>query len=246
MSWMKAGLPKIFAGKSRRALLWPMAAKSAAALRLPLPVALADEIDCARECPVILAGRRAVAKDIAVANAKFARLAAEHARRPFDEQAPHIRAGLPHRHAAELDRLAAGGIALVRREFGVAGADRDALHRDVELVGGDLCHRRQHALAEFDAAGADGHFAGRGKCHPAIEARIVGQRAGQDGRVHCGIPGLTPSRMRAAAFSTARMIRLCAPQRQILPSSACAISSRVGDALRSSSAFAAIRMPARQ
>ena len=170
----------------------------------------------------------------------------KHRRGLFDKQAAHVGAGLPHRHAAELDRLAAGGIALVRREFGVAGPDRDACHGDVELVGGDLRHRGQHALAEFDAAGADGHFAGRRKRHPAIEARIVGERAGQNGRVHGRAPALAPARMRAAAFSIARMIRLCAPQRQILPSSASAISDRVGGGLRSSSAFAEIRMPARQ
>src|SRR5580704_4191608 len=42
------------------------------------------------------------------------------------------------------------------------------------------------------------------------------------------------------------MIRLCDPQRQILPSSASATSRRDGEGLRSSRAFAAIRIPARQ
>ena len=53
-------------------------------------------------------------------------------------------------------------------------------------------------------------------------------------------------RMTAAAFSTARMMRLCEPQRQILPSSASAICARVGCGLRSSNALAEIRMPDRQ
>ena len=52
--------------------------------------------------------------------------------------------------------------------------------------------------------------------------------------------------MTAAAFSTARMMRLCEPQRQILPSSACAISARDGFGFLSSSAFAEIRIPGRQ
>ena len=54
------------------------------------------------------------------------------------------------------------------------------------------------------------------------------------------------ARIAAAAFSTARMMRLCEPQRQILPSSAAAISARVGDGFLSSSALAEIKMPDRQ
>jgi hypothetical protein len=52
--------------------------------------------------------------------------------------------------------------------------------------------------------------------------------------------------MTVAAFSIARMMRLCEPQRQIFPSSASAISLREGFGFVSSSALADIRMPARQ
>jgi hypothetical protein len=41
-------------------------------------------------------------------------------------------------------------------------------------------------------------------------------------------------------------MRLCAPQRQMFSSSACAISLRDGDGLRSSSALAVTMMPERQ
>ena len=52
-----------------------------------------------------------------------------------------------------------------------------------------------------------------------------------------------PSRSMAAAFSTARRIRGCAPQRQRCLSNAATMSARVGDGLRSSSALALITMP---
>ena len=200
------------------------------------------EIDRAGERPVILAGRRAVAQDAAVANGQLVGRARQHFGRLLEEQRAHVGAGLPHRHAAELDRLAAGGVALVRRQRGVAGADGDARHRHVEFVGGDLHHRGQHALADLDAAGVDRHLAGRRERHPAREAGIVFQRTGEGGGVHAR----APARIWAAAFSTARMMRLCEPQRQILSSSAAAICARVGAGFLSSSALAETMMPDRQ
>ena len=56
----------------------------------------------------------------------------------------------------------------------------------------------------------------------------------------CARPIETPAR------ATARMIRLCTPQRQRWRSSAAAISLRLGRGLRASSAAAEIRMPERQ
>ena len=55
------------------------------------------------------------------------------------------------------------------------------VERDVEFVGGDLRHGGEHALADLDAAGEDGDLAGRGERDPAVEARIVGERAGEGG-----------------------------------------------------------------
>ena len=177
------------------------------------------EIDGAGERPVILAGARAIAQDAAVANGQLARLAAHDLRGLRNKQRTHIGAGLPHGHGAGLDRHAARGVTLVRRYHGYAGADRDAAHGHIKLVGGDLRHRGEYALAEFDAAGVDGDLAGRGKRDPAVEHRVIVQHRWQHGGIHYFAPRIT-----AAAFSTARMMRLCEPQRQMLPSSASAIS----------------------
>ncbi len=115
--------------------------------------------------------------------------------------------------------MAAGGIALVWRLLGIAGADGDPFDRDVEFVGCNLCHGGEHALSQLDPPGEHGHLARRRESDPSLEAWIVVERPGQ-GSVHCP----APASMTAAAFSTARMMRLCEPQRQMLPSSACAIS----------------------
>ena len=89
-------------------------------------------------------------------------------------------------------------------------------------------------------------------------AKILGCKTGElsirDGRIFRNgtstgqgyVHRAAPARMTAAAFSTARMMRLWEPQRQMFPSSACAISTREGLGFLSSSALAEIRMPARQ
>ena len=199
------------------------------------------QVDRAGQGPVILPGRGAVAQNAAVADRQLGRFAAEDLSRLGEEQCAHVGAGLPHGDAAELDRLAAGGIALVRRLDRLARADGDALHRQIELVGGNLPHCGEHALAKLDAAGEHGDLARRGEGDPAVELGI-GLELGGKRRAHRE----APARIAAAAFSTARMMRLCEPQRQILPSSACAISPRVGFGFWSSRAFAEIRMPDRQ
>src|SRR5262249_47925350 len=122
---------------------------------------------------------------------------------------------------------------------------RDALGRDVELLGGELHHGGEHALADLDLAGKDRDLAGRRKRHPLRQRRMLGERAGER-RAHGAAPGMVPWRCAAAAFSTARKMRLWLPQRQMLSSSAAAISARLGAGLRSSSALAETMMPLRQ
>src|SRR4029077_7602407 len=112
---------------------------------------------------------------------------------------------------------------------------------DVELIGSNLRHGRENTLTKLHPAGEDGHLARRRKCHPAVEVGGVVERTGQ-GYVHRA----APARMTAAAFSTARMMRLWEPQRQMFPASDCAICTREGLGFLSSSALAEIRMPARQ
>ena len=103
---------------------------------------------------------------------------------------------------------------------------------------------------------------------PGVEHAVVLQAAGQPG---CSAPARASDRARRrrrcaeaggevaarengsvhrqvlpfawAARSTARMIRLCVPQRQRLPASAARTSASLGRGLRSSSSFADMIMP---
>src|SRR6516162_3784040 len=182
-------------------------------------------------------------QDTTVAHRELRSGAAEALRGLVEKQRARLGAGGTKRDAAGLHRLTAGGIAFVRRAVGVAPADCYALKRNIEFFGGDLRHCSEHALTELDPPGRKLDLARYGEIHPSIEAGIVGEHARQ--RRGCG-HGRALSRRRAAAFSMARKMRLCAPQRQILSSSAWAMSARDGDGLRSSSALAEMRMPLRQ
>src|SRR5439155_24983782 len=98
----------------------------------------AREIDRSGERPVIVAGRRALMGDRAVAYRQIAARIAERRGGMVEKEGAHLGAGEAHRDAAELDRLAPGGIALVRGQIGVAGLEPDPPGRDVEFLGGDL------------------------------------------------------------------------------------------------------------
>ena len=65
--------------------------------------------------------------------------------------------------------------------LGVAGDDAHPGGLDVELLGGDLHERGEHALAELDLAGRKPHGAIRLEADPAIEPRIVGEVGRQRG-----------------------------------------------------------------
>ena len=116
----------------------------------------------------------------------------------------------------------------------------DAVHADVEFLGGDLGEAGQRALAVLHLADGDADDAGGS--NPTQRSRR-GLAARLGGEAHAA---LAVSRMRSAASATAAMMRLCAPQRQRCQASASAMSARLGLGLRSSSAFAPTRMPARQ
>jgi len=92
--------------------------------------------------------------------ARGARAINERRRGMVEKEPTDLGTGQAQRDAAELDRLAAGGVALVRGQLGVAGLQQNAIGRYVELLGRDLAHRGQHALADLDAAGRDGDLAG--------------------------------------------------------------------------------------
>ena len=97
----------------------------------------------------------------------------------IEEQGAHLGACHAQGDAAELDRLAARGVAFVGGQIGVAGLQHDAIEGDVELLRRDLAHRGQHSLADLDPAGRDRDTAGRREADPPIEARIGGQQRRQ-------------------------------------------------------------------
>src|SRR5262249_42387793 len=171
--------------------------------------------------------------------------------------------------AAVLDRLAAGGLALVRRAPGVAGNHRNTGKRQIELLGRDLLQRRENALPQLDLAGEDRGGAVGVDPDPAVEPPVVLQAAREPGgllaqcrlrvererndqgaeacgefaSVECGSVHGQVLPLVSAARSTARMMRLWVPQRQRLPASAVRTSPSLGCGLRSSSSFAAMVMP---
>ena len=179
----------------------------------------AREAHLAGEVPV--AGRKIGSRqlDRAVVHAQFGGAHLEAARGFFDEQLAHLGAGEPHRGAADLDRLAAGGVPLVGRAARVAGHDREPRQRNIQLFGGDLRDGGDDALAEFDLAAEHGDRAVGVEAHPAVEPRIGLEALRQDRGAHRAAP---------AARLIARRMRTCVPQRHRLRSRACAISASVG------------------
>ena len=77
--------------------------------------------------------------------------------------------GLADRRPAELERLAANGVALVRRPAGVALDDGDALGSDVELLRDDLRERRLNAGTQLDLAAEQGHAPVAADGQPGID-----------------------------------------------------------------------------
>src|SRR5882762_2608171 len=173
-------------------------------------------------------------------------------------------AAAAQRGAAVLDRLAAGGLAFVRSERGVAVDDIDALQIDVELVGGDLRERRADALPQLDLAGEDRDRAVGVDAQPGIEHAVVVEAPGERGGLRLAerlggererndqrAAGLEEIAARErglhaisfAARCTARTMRLCEAQRHRWSFRACLISRSLGRGLPSSSALAAMIMP---
>src|SRR5436190_21221361 len=139
-----------------------------------------------------------------------------------------------HRGGAVLHRVAASGVALVRRQRGVGGNEFDRLHVDAELLGRDLEDGGLDALAELRFAGEDADLAVGADLQPRVELRGAIERAGEllcrgrhgarDNERTALLEKLLPvhdllfisSPARAAAWT----MSMCVPQRQWSVSSA--------------------------
>ena len=200
------------------------------------------EVDLGRDGPVILACRCAVLQEPAIDHRKLVAAAVEAQRRSIERLGANLGADQPYRAARHVDRQRRGRIELVRAVRGVAGQHGDATQRHVQFFSRDLADGGNDALPHLDLAGGDAHGAIGLELDPAVETRVLDQARGQHGRIHA----MPPLRSIAAARSTARRMRWCAPQRQRCLSSAATISARLGSGLRSSSALAEMRIPERQ
>src|SRR5262245_47049809 len=179
-----------------------------------------------------------------------------------EEERAHLGAGEANGAARHGDRVAARGEALGRARRRLPRYDAQALRRHVELLGGDLRERSEHALTDLDLAGRKPHAALLLEADPRRQQRIVGKALRQRGHGRAPVaaradepgsgrvsgartielPRWPLASLASAARATARMTRLCTPQRQRWRSSAVAISLRLGRGLRASSAVAEINM----
>ena len=101
----------------------------------------------------------AAAADDAVGDRELFLLDAEALGRLVEQRVPRGRRRVADLHAAELDREAAPGRALVGREQRVAGDQVDAGNGTSSSSATICAQRRRDAGAEIDLAGIDGHHA---------------------------------------------------------------------------------------
>ncbi len=212
-----------------------------ARLRRRRPGDLGGEILRLHEGPVVVPGRCVAATKRAILDADLRRRAVQPPRQPLHHPGAQLRRHQPDRAPRHLDRLAGGGLPLIRRLLRVARQHRDTREVDVQLLGRDLRQRGDVALAQLHLAHRQAHGAVGLETQPLLHPP-VGQDALRQGVAHRA----APARIIAAALATARRMRGCAPQRHRWLSSAAAISARLGSALRSSNALASMMMPDRQ
>ena len=177
------------------------------------------------------------AENFSALDRKLTRLAAELLGGAVEEQCAHLGADQADRSAADRDRIATRREAFARTDIGLARHQPHLFETHVEFLGGDLAERGQDALADLDLATADANAVLVLECDPLRQDRIVDQALRQSVRDHDATP---------AARATARITRLCMPQRQRCGSSAATMSARLGLELFASSAAAETRMPERQ
>ena len=181
-------------------------------------------------------------QDLAVGHGQLALRYAEPGRGDSQVEHPGLRAHQADGRARVLDGQAARGIALIGAGTGGRGDHPHPGDADVQFLGGHLGQRGEYALPEFHLSRPYLNNTRAQHAEPVTEAGVHRhqgrQRDGPRRRVHAASP-----RSSAAAASTARTMRLCAPHRHRLRSRAARTSASDGSSLRLSSSTAAIVTP---
>ena len=181
-------------------------------------------------------------QDLAVGHGQLALRHAQPGRGDSQVEHPGLRAHQADGRARVLDGQAARGIALIGAGTGGRGDHPHPGDADVQFLGGHLGQRGEYALPEFHLSRPYLNNTRAQHAEPVTEAGVHRhrgrQRDGRRRRVHAASP-----RSSAAAASTARTMRLCAPHRHRLRSRAARTSASDGSSLRLSSSTAAIVTP---
>ena len=174
-------------------------------------------------------------RHLAVTQIEFGGGAIKAARGLGEVDRSHLGRDLPQRRAGVLDGKAARCHALVRAA-GSAGRDgADLVRPYAKLLRHDLRQRSEDALAKLHLAGAHLNEPFGPDTQPLVEPAVDIEAPGPAG----------DGTHRHAAW-TARTMRLCAPHRHRLRSSAARISASSGCCCRRSKAAALIRTPDQQ
>ena len=142
-----------------------------------------------------------------------------------------VHCGIAQRSAGVLNGQAARSHRLIRTPRGGGTHHHDLIELHLQLLRDDQPQRMRNALAEIHLARIGAQAPIRPDVEPLAQARVLLQVLGKRRRVH------------EEAFCTARITRLCTPQRHRFPSSACRMSGPEGCGLRLRSAAAAISSP---
>jgi len=122
-----------------------------------------------------------VGDDVAILRVQSLGRDAELCRCTLDQQFAHLRRGTADGRAAVLHRIAARGVALVRRAARIGGDEHDACRRDAELFGGERRQRGPDTLAKLGLAGEHGDAAVGAHANPRVEERRLFEASGKLG-----------------------------------------------------------------
>src|SRR5436190_595532 len=205
--------------------------------------------------------------DHAVGDLEVLFLGVEALGRLLEQRGLRGRRGVAQLHAADLNRQAAPGGALIGRERSVALDELDPVERHVELVGNDLRQRGRDTGAEIDLAAIERHLAAgidreegidlgeRERFGPLSQrlADVAGEGKADDERAaahehvasrsvygHDSLPHAPAARM------TALTMRACVPQRHRLLASASLTCASVGFLVLARNAADSMIMPLMQ